>query len=100
MADMNALRDRIRQLADDTERTGHVPATTNRLYELVAAWYGQRGEAPPVSRALFYRWFGSELGTPSHQLLECVPGFAAILGVEEHELFAAAVSCLPASMRR
>jgi hypothetical protein len=43
-----------------------------------------------VSRALFYRWFGSELGKPSHQLLECVPGFASILGVEEYELFAAA----------
>jgi len=87
---MIALRDRIRQLADDTGRAGHVPVTTNGLYERLAAWYQHRAEAPPVSRALFYRWFGSELGNPSHQLLECVPGFASILGVEEYELFAAA----------
>ena len=44
----------------------------------------------PISRTLFYRWFGSELGTPSHQLLECVPGFAASVRREEYELFAAA----------
>jgi hypothetical protein len=62
----------------------------NNLYERLAAWYRQRGETAPISRGLFYRWFGSELGAPSHQLLECVPGFAAILGVEEFELFAAA----------
>src|SRR5690349_12364127 len=87
---MNALRDRILQLAADKSRASYVPITTNSLYERLAAWYAERGEVAPISRALFYRWFGSELGTPSHQLLECVPGFAAIFGAEEYELLAAA----------
>ena len=90
MADMNAVRDRILELAVDKSRAGYVTPTTNNLYERLAAWYRQRDETVPISRGLFYRWFGSELGAPSHQLLECVPGFAAILGVEEFELFAAA----------
>lgn len=90
MADMNAVRDRILELAVDRGRAGHPTPTTNNLYERLSSWFRQRGEAVPISRALFYRWFGSELGSPSHQLLECVPAFAAILGVEEFELFAAA----------
>ena len=90
MADMNALRDRILQLAADESRTGYVSSSINGLYERLAAWYRQRGEIVPISRTLFYRWFGSELGAPSHQLLECVPGFAALFAAEEHELFAAA----------
>ncbi len=59
---MNALRDRILQLAVDKSRAGYVTPTTNNLYERLAAWYRQRGEVVPISRALFYRWFGSELG--------------------------------------
>jgi hypothetical protein len=87
---MNALRDRILQLASDTSRAGHFSLSTNSLYERLAAWHGQRGELPPISRGLFYRWFGAELAPPSHQLLECIPAFAALFGVEEYELLAAA----------
>ena len=87
---MNALRDRILELATDGTRAGYVSPTTNSLYERLAAWYRQRGEVAPISRALFYKWFGASPGSPSHQLLEWVPGFAALLGVEEYELFAAA----------
>jgi hypothetical protein len=87
---MNALRDRILELATDGTRSGYVSPTTNSLYERLAAWYRQRGEIVPISRALFYKWFGANPGPPSHQLLECVPGFAALLGVEEYELVAAA----------
>jgi hypothetical protein len=87
---MNALRDRILELASDGSRAGYISPTTNNLYERLAAWYRQRGEIVPVSRALFYKWFGVNPGSPSHQLLECVPGFAALLGVEEYELFVAA----------
>ena len=78
MADMNAVRDRILELAADKSRPGYVTPTTNNLYERLAACYRQRDETVPISRTLFYRWSGSELGGPSHQLLECVPGFAAI----------------------
>jgi hypothetical protein len=90
MADMNALRDRILQLAMDQRRSGYVTSTTNSLYDRLAGWYRERGEIVPISRTAFYRWFGTELAPPSHQLLECVPGFATIFGVEEFELFAAA----------
>jgi hypothetical protein len=90
MADMNALRDRILELATDGSRSGYVVSTTNSLYERLATWYRQRGEVVPISRALFYRCFGTKAGPPSHQLLECIPGFAALLGVEEYELVAAA----------
>ena len=90
MADMNALRDRILQLAMDQRRSGYVTSTTNSLYDRLAGWYRERGEIVPISRTAFYRWFGTELALPSHQLLECVPGFATIFGVEEFELFAAA----------
>ena len=72
-------------------RAGYVSPTTNSLYERLAAWYRQRGEVAPISRALFYQLVRrAVLASPSHQLLECVPGFAALLGVEEYELFAAA----------
>ena len=90
MADLDALRDRIVELATASRRSGYVTATTNSLYERLAAWYRDRCEMPPISRALFYRWFGANPARPSHQLLECVPGFAALLGVEEYELFATA----------
>src|SRR6185312_10181518 len=90
MADMYALRDRILQLAMDQRRSGYVTSTTNSLYDRLAGWYRERGEIVPISRTAFYRWFGTELAPPSHQLLECVPGFATIFGVEEFELFAAA----------
>jgi hypothetical protein len=52
---MNALRDRILQLASDTSRAGHFSLSTNSLYERLAAWHGQRGELSPISRGLFYR---------------------------------------------
>lgn len=87
---MNALRDRILQLATDQRRSGYVASTTNSLYDRLAAWYRERGDIVPISRTAFYRWFGSELAPPSHQLLELVPGFSSIFGVEEFELFAAA----------
>lgn len=87
---MNALRDRILVLASDTSRSGYSPVSTNSLYERLSAWHDRRKELPPVSRGLFYRWFGNGLAAPSHQLLECVPAFAALFGVEEYELFAAA----------
>jgi hypothetical protein len=87
---MNTLRDRILALASDTSRAGHFSLSTNSLYERLVAWHGRRREQPPISRGLFYRWFGAELASPSHQLLECIPAFAALFGVEEYELFAAA----------
>ena len=87
---MNALRDRILELAADKSRAGYVPSSTNNLYDRLTAWYGRRDETIPIGRSLFYRWFGAQRVKPSHQLLECVPGFAALLGVEEYELFAAA----------
>ena len=58
---MNALRDRILELAADKSRAGYVSPTTNSLYERLAAWYRQRGEIVPISRALFYKWFGASL---------------------------------------
>ena len=90
---MDALRDRILELATDKSRAGYVPSSTNNLYDRLTAWYSRRDETIPIGRSLFYRWFGAQPVKPSHQLLECVPGFAALLGVEEYELFAAA--CLP-----
>ena len=65
---MNAVRDRILELAVDRSRAGYVTLTTNNLYERLAAWYRQRDKAVPISRGLFYRWFGSELGAPSHDV--------------------------------
>ena len=81
---------RILELAADKSRAGYVPSTTNNLYDRLTAWYRQHDETMPIGRSLFYRWFGAQPAKPSHQLLECVPGFAALLSVEEYELFAAA----------
>jgi hypothetical protein len=95
---MNALRDRILELATDGTRAGYVSPTTNSLYERLAAWYRQRGEVAPISRALFYKWFGASPGSPSHQLLECVPGFAALLGWRSTSCSLRPASCARGSM--
>jgi len=87
MADMDALRDRIDELAMNPNRPGHRSMTVNRLYDLLVA---ECGGIAPVGRGNFYRWFGQERARPSAMLLECVPGFAKILGVETYELYAAA----------
>ena len=88
---MNALRDRILALAPDT---AGAPATSPRRRTASTSGSphgtGSAARSSPISRALFYRWFGTELASPSHQLLECIPAFAALFGVEEYELFAAA----------
>ena len=96
---MNAVRDRILELAVDKSRAGYVTPTTNNLYERLAAWYRQRDETVPISRGLFYRWFGSELGAPSHQLLEAFRVSRRSWGSRSSNCSRRPACCVPSSTR-
>lgn len=84
MADVEALRAKIVEIgAAEAIRRG-ARFNVNDLYTRLSAHF--QGE-PPISRATMYAWFGTEGIPPKQSLLECVPAFAAILGVPEYELW-------------
>lgn len=73
--------------------------TPNDLYARVSLHHDGH---PPVSRGTFYTWFPADpeqgaTKAPSQSMLECVPAFAAVLDIPEHELWQAA-GVLPPSM--
>lgn len=86
VADVGVLRDTITELAkgDASPMAGRF--SVNDLYARVSRFFDG---TPPVSRATFYTWF-QENRTPAQSMVECIPAFAAILGVPEYELWAVA----------
>ncbi|MFR9801948.1 hypothetical protein ACL02T_06530 [Pseudonocardia sp. RS010] len=80
MSDFNALRDQIAQLME-TEGGGW---TRNRLYAEIET---RTAGSPPISRATFFRWFGTPSKDATAELLACVPVLSEILGVPEHQLY-------------
>lgn len=99
MADVKRLRDVIVARARDRSGPTGGRFTPNDLYARVSLHHAGH---PPVSRATFYTWFPAEgvrvaVKVPSQSMLECVPAFAAVLDIPEHELWQAA-GVLPPSM--
>lgn len=97
MADVVKLRDHVLLLARDPDGPLRGRFTTNDLYNRVSRC---TDGSPPVSRAAFYTWFGANGNdgeAPRQALMECIPAFAQVLGVPEHELWQAA-EVLPAGV--
>lgn len=87
MADVVRLRDHVVRLAQDSHGPLNGKFNPNDLHGRVSSFFGG---APPVGRATFYTWFegyGKQGRQPSQALVECIPAFAHILGVPEHELW-------------
>ncbi len=80
MAAVTELRDHVLRLSREQK------LSLNELHSRITEF--SDGE-PPVARAVFYSWFsGNGKGAePKQSLVECIPAFASILGVPEHELW-------------
>lgn len=90
VADVSNLRDHVVRLARDQRGPLNGKFVINDVYKRVTEFY--RG-SPPVARGTFYAWFRTDDTsdeTPKQALVECIPAFAHILGVPEHELWQAA----------
>jgi hypothetical protein len=95
VADVVKLRDHLLLLARNPDGPLGGRFTTNDLYNRVSRC---TDGSPPVSRAAFYTWFGGNGGeAPRQALVECIPAFAQVFGVPEHELWQAA-EVLPAGV--
>lgn len=84
MANLRALRDYLAELM--SAQDGSRPSlTVNALFEAL-----QRSSAvgSPVSRTTLYGWLRqSHPETPSSALLECIPVFSELFGVNEYEFY-------------
>ncbi|WP_181782753.1 hypothetical protein [Pseudonocardia pini] len=79
MGSFNLLRDEIVHLMESGPGW-----TRNRLYAEIER---RTDGNPPISRATFFRWFGSPPRDATAELLACVPVLAQILDTREHVLY-------------
>ena len=84
MANLDALRDYVADLMR-TPDDGRPPLAVNALFE---ALDHSSPSGSPVSRSALYGWFRQpNPSAPSPALLECIPVFSLLFGVNEYEFY-------------